>query len=142
MQYAVVRPVSRTGSAASTAKRPHTRILAELALHGPVLENIFRNLNRKGFGLNINGSRFNHLRFLDELVLFEEKPEILEQMVQSLNKKSSFRVVLKRWEEKPWKTVYKMGGRYQNDYWPKVETGNSGQTTVEIVGGGLCQEAH
>ncbi|GBP97894.1 hypothetical protein EVAR_63915_1 [Eumeta japonica] len=54
----------------------------------------------------------------------------------------SFIVVPKRWKEKPWKTVYKMGGRHQNDCWPKVETGNSGQTTVEIVEGGLCQEAH
>ncbi|GBP66917.1 hypothetical protein EVAR_60974_1 [Eumeta japonica] len=53
-----------------------------------------------------------------------------------------FRMVPKRWEEKPWKTVHKMGGRHQDDSWPKVETGNSGQTTVEIVGGGLRQEAH
>ncbi|GBP82278.1 hypothetical protein EVAR_86632_1 [Eumeta japonica] len=45
-------------------------------------------------------------------------------------------MVPKRWEEKPWKTVHKMGGRHQDDSWPKVETGNSGQTTVEIVGGG------
>ncbi|GBP11866.1 hypothetical protein EVAR_74504_1 [Eumeta japonica] len=44
--------------------------------------------------------------------------------------------------KKPWKTVYKMGGCHQNDCWPKVEMGNSGQTTVEIVGEGLCQEAH
>ncbi|GBP03524.1 hypothetical protein EVAR_101855_1 [Eumeta japonica] len=46
----------------------------------------------------------------------------------------------KRWKEKLWKTVYKMGRRHQNDCWPKVGTDNSGQTTVEIVGGGLCQE--
>ncbi|GBP80410.1 Retrovirus-related Pol polyprotein from type-2 retrotransposable element R2DM; Endonuclease [Eumeta japonica] len=184
-------------------------------LFSAVLENIFRNLNWEGFGLNINGSRLNHLRFADDLVLFEEKPEILEQMIKSLSKESettglkmnltktkimtnsikvditvngatlqfvneytylgqlispkdlitkevntrianakvemdriydagqtrkmvlgSFRMVPKRWEEKLWKTVHKMGG------WLKVETGNSGQTTVEIIGRGLCQEAH
>lgn len=39
------------------------------------------------------------------------------------------------------KTMFKMGGRYQNDCCTEVETGNS-ETTVEIVGGGLYQEAH
>ncbi|GBP20272.1 Retrovirus-related Pol polyprotein from type-2 retrotransposable element R2DM; Endonuclease [Eumeta japonica] len=43
-------------------------------LFSAVLENIFRNLNWEGFGMNINGSRLNHLRFADDLVLFEEKP--------------------------------------------------------------------
>ncbi|GBP83622.1 hypothetical protein EVAR_61236_1 [Eumeta japonica] len=33
MQYVVVSPISRKGSIASTVKRPHTRIFAELVLH-------------------------------------------------------------------------------------------------------------
>lgn len=39
------------------------------------------------------------------------------------------------------KTMFKMGGRYQNDCCTEVETGNS-ETTAEIVGGGLYQGAH
>ncbi|GBP46519.1 hypothetical protein EVAR_45939_1 [Eumeta japonica] len=31
-------------------------------------------------------------------------------------------MVPKKWEEKPWKTVHKMGGRHQNDCQLKVET--------------------
>ncbi|GBP03525.1 Retrovirus-related Pol polyprotein from type-1 retrotransposable element R2 [Eumeta japonica] len=57
-------------------------------LFSAVLENVFSNLNWEGFGLNINESRLNHVRFADNLVLFEEKPEILEQMIQSLSKES------------------------------------------------------
>ncbi|GBP41927.1 Retrovirus-related Pol polyprotein from type-1 retrotransposable element R2 [Eumeta japonica] len=57
-------------------------------LFSAVLENIFRNLNWEGFGLNTDGFRLNHLRFVDDLVLFEEKPEILEQMIQNLSKES------------------------------------------------------
>ena len=58
-------------------------------LFSAVLENIFRNLDWAGFGLNINGSKLNHLRFADDLVLFEEKPENLEQMIQNLSKESA-----------------------------------------------------
>lgn len=57
-------------------------------LFSAVLESIFRNLNWEGFGLNINGSKLNHLRFADDLVLFEENPEILEKMIQDLNTES------------------------------------------------------
>ncbi|CAH2097985.1 unnamed protein product [Euphydryas editha] len=57
-------------------------------LFSAVLENIFRKLNWEDFGLNINGSKLNHLRFADDLILFEEKPDILEQMIQSLNEES------------------------------------------------------
>ncbi|GBP75241.1 hypothetical protein EVAR_45440_1 [Eumeta japonica] len=57
-------------------------------LFSPVLENIFLKLNWEDFGLNINRFRLNHLRFTDGLVLFEEKPEILKQMIQSLSKES------------------------------------------------------
>ncbi|GBP54271.1 hypothetical protein EVAR_36487_1 [Eumeta japonica] len=50
-----------------------------------VLESIFRNLNRKCFGLNIKRSKLNHLRFADDLVLFGKKPELLQKMIRDLN---------------------------------------------------------
>ena len=57
-------------------------------LFSAVLENIFRNLNWEDFGLNIDGSNLTHLRFADDLVLFDEKPETLEKMLESLNEES------------------------------------------------------
>lgn len=53
-------------------------------LFNAVLEHIFRQLNWDHLGLNINGARLNHLRFADDLVLLEENPTELEQMMQSL----------------------------------------------------------
>lgn len=53
-----------------------------------VLENIFRKLNWDDVGLNINGKKLNHLRFADDLVLLEENPAILEQMIQDLSRVS------------------------------------------------------
>lgn len=57
-------------------------------LFSAVLENILRKLDWEKFGLNINGSKLNHLRFADDLVLFEENPENLEIMIQGLNRES------------------------------------------------------
>ncbi|GBP52074.1 Retrovirus-related Pol polyprotein from type-2 retrotransposable element R2DM; Endonuclease [Eumeta japonica] len=37
-----------------------------------VLEDIFKNLDWEQFGININGSNLNHLRFADDIVLFAE----------------------------------------------------------------------
>lgn len=53
-----------------------------------VLEQMFRKLNWEHLGLNINGSRLNHLRFADDLVLLEEDPKLLESMIQTLADKS------------------------------------------------------
>ncbi|GBP06888.1 Putative uncharacterized transposon-derived protein F52C9.6 [Eumeta japonica] len=55
-------------------------------LFNAVLEHIFRQLNH--LGLNINGARLNHLRFADDLVLLEEDPAAIEQMMQSLANES------------------------------------------------------
>lgn len=57
-------------------------------LFSAVLENIFRKLDWDQFGLNINGRKLNHLRFADDIVLFEENPETLRKMIQDLNKES------------------------------------------------------
>lgn len=53
-------------------------------LFNAVLEHIFRQLNWDHLGLNINGAHLNHLRFADDLVLLEENPAVIEQMMQSL----------------------------------------------------------
>lgn len=57
-------------------------------LFSAVLENIFRKLFWDQHGLNIDGQKLNHLRFADDIVLFEEQPGILEKMIQDLNKES------------------------------------------------------
>lgn len=54
-------------------------------LFSAVLESIFRKLNWDQQGLNIDGQKLNHLRFADDIVLFEEQPGILEKMIQDLN---------------------------------------------------------
>lgn len=53
-----------------------------------VLEQMFRKLEWEHLGLNINGSRLNHLRFADNLVLLEVNPLLLEFMAQTLAEKS------------------------------------------------------
>lgn len=53
-----------------------------------VLEQMFKKLDWEHLGLNINGSRLNHLRFADDLVLLEEDPKLLESMIQTLADKS------------------------------------------------------
>nr|XP_049701309.1 LINE-1 retrotransposable element ORF2 protein [Helicoverpa armigera] len=57
-------------------------------LFSAVLEGIFRKLDWNGFGLNILGTKLNHLRFADDIVLFEENPAHLEEMINSLNEES------------------------------------------------------
>jgi hypothetical protein len=54
-------------------------------LFSAALESIFRKLNWYGFGLNINDRRLNHLRFADDIVLFEEHLKNLEDMIKELS---------------------------------------------------------
>lgn len=58
-------------------------------LFSAVLEMIFRNLQWERNGLNINGDKLNHLRFADDIVLFSETPDSLEDMLQQLSDESA-----------------------------------------------------
>ncbi|XP_030025374.2 uncharacterized protein LOC115443910 [Manduca sexta] len=53
-------------------------------LFSAVLETIFRKLIWDQYGLRIDGQKLNHLRFADDIVLFEEHPENLEKMLEDL----------------------------------------------------------
>lgn len=53
-----------------------------------VLESIFRKLNWSDFGLNIDGVKLNHLRFADDIILVEENPIYLEEMIETLRVES------------------------------------------------------
>lgn len=53
-----------------------------------MLEQLFRKLEWEHLGLNINGTRLNHLRFADDLVILEEDPLLLESMIQTLADRS------------------------------------------------------
>ncbi|GBP35411.1 Retrovirus-related Pol polyprotein from type-1 retrotransposable element R2 [Eumeta japonica] len=55
-------------------------------LFSAVLQNTFRKLIWDQHGLNIDGQKLNHLRFADDIVLFEEETGTLEKMIQDLNK--------------------------------------------------------
>lgn len=57
-------------------------------LFSAALENIFRKLDWSSLGLNIQGEKLNHLRFADDIVLFEENPLHLQEMLNSLNEES------------------------------------------------------
>lgn len=57
-------------------------------LFNAVLEHIFRKLDWENYGININGSRLNHLRFADDIVLLEEDPKKLGHMLKGLVEKS------------------------------------------------------
>ncbi|CAG4938553.1 unnamed protein product [Colias eurytheme] len=57
-------------------------------LFSAVLESVFRKMNWDSFGLNIDGVKLNHLRFADDIVLFEDDPTKLEEMLKSLNEES------------------------------------------------------
>lgn len=58
-------------------------------LFSAVLENVFRNLDWEHLGLNIDGRKLNHLRFADDLVLLEESPKKLQEMIRTLNTESA-----------------------------------------------------
>lgn len=53
-----------------------------------VLENIFRNIHWYDFGINVNGTNLNHLRFADDIVIFAERSDILQTMLQQLGDES------------------------------------------------------
>lgn len=57
-------------------------------LFSAVLEEIFREMDWSKFGISINGSYLNHLRFADDLVLFTDNAETLQVMLQDLTTKS------------------------------------------------------
>ena len=52
------------------------------------LEDIFRNLDWDNKGININGEHLNNLRFADDIVLFSETGEELQQMMEDINRES------------------------------------------------------
>ncbi|CAF4772984.1 unnamed protein product [Pieris macdunnoughi] len=53
-----------------------------------VLEDIFRNLGWEHFGISNYGLNLNHLRFADDIVVFADKPSILQTMLQQLDDES------------------------------------------------------
>ena len=48
------------------------------------LESIFRSLDWENKGININGERFNHLRFADDIVCIEDNLDEIENMLREL----------------------------------------------------------
>lgn len=53
-----------------------------------VLQLIFDKLDWSSNGINVNGKRLTHLRFADDIVLFSETSQNLEEMINSLNEES------------------------------------------------------
>ncbi|XP_045496057.1 uncharacterized protein LOC123694618 [Colias croceus] len=58
-------------------------------LFSAVLETIFRKLDWKNLGLNINGEYLSHLRFADDIIIFSESPKTLQSMLQQLADESA-----------------------------------------------------
>lgn len=58
-------------------------------LFSAVLEKVFQSLDWDQYGLNINGTKINHLRFADDLILITDNPDTLETMLQELAKESA-----------------------------------------------------
>ncbi|GBP28313.1 Retrovirus-related Pol polyprotein from type-1 retrotransposable element R2 [Eumeta japonica] len=58
-------------------------------LFSAVLENVFRKLHWNHYGLDIDGRKLNHLRFADDIILFEENPSKLQIMIEELNNESN-----------------------------------------------------
>ncbi|GBP18476.1 hypothetical protein EVAR_93881_1 [Eumeta japonica] len=54
-------------------------------LFSAALENIFHKLDLDNFGLNKQSAQLNHLRFTDDIFLFEENPTHLKKMIELLN---------------------------------------------------------
>ncbi|CAG4942460.1 unnamed protein product [Parnassius apollo] len=52
------------------------------------LEDVFKLLDWKGYGININGEYITHLRFADDIVLMAESLEDLSTMLNDLNSAS------------------------------------------------------
>nr|XP_026485065.1 uncharacterized protein LOC113392732 [Vanessa tameamea] len=52
------------------------------------LEDVFKLLDWKGFGININGEYISHLRFADDIVVMAETMEDLNTMLDDLGKAS------------------------------------------------------
>ena len=48
------------------------------------LEGIFRSLDWESKGITINGEKFNHLRFADDIVVIEESLNEIEIMLNEL----------------------------------------------------------
>ncbi|XP_077294287.1 uncharacterized protein LOC143916893 [Arctopsyche grandis] len=57
-------------------------------LFSAVIEEIFKEMDWSKFGIKINGSNLNHLRFADDLVLFSDNSETLQVTLQDLATKS------------------------------------------------------
>lgn len=53
-----------------------------------VLESIFRNLKWDKRGLKIDGEYLSHLRFADDIVVFSENPQDIQQMLNDLARNS------------------------------------------------------
>ena len=51
-------------------------------------EEIFKNLDRKGTGIHINGENLNNLQFPDDIVLMNESTDELKQMILQLYRES------------------------------------------------------
>ncbi|RVE54059.1 hypothetical protein evm_001182 [Chilo suppressalis] len=58
------------------------------------MEDMFKTLNWKGRGININGERISHLRFADDIVIMAETLQDLQQMLNDLAD-SSIRIGLR-----------------------------------------------
>lgn len=54
-----------------------------------VLENIFRKIEWRDLGININGRSITHLRFADDIVLFAKTPDDLGKMINDLASESA-----------------------------------------------------
>jgi hypothetical protein len=52
------------------------------------LEDMFKLLDWRGFGININGEYMTHLRFADVIVVMAETLEDLSTMLEDLNRVS------------------------------------------------------
>ncbi|PZC85070.1 hypothetical protein B5X24_HaOG202834 [Helicoverpa armigera] len=58
------------------------------------MEDMFKTLNWKGRGININGEHISHLRFADDIVIMAETLQDLQQMLNDLAE-SSLRIGLR-----------------------------------------------